>query len=215
MTKRLEVLFSLITPCKTFADVGCDHGYIAKAVIEKNLANKIIISDISEKSLKKAQILLENYGDKVLSYNCDGVKDFDGLPDQIFIAGMGGEEIVKIIKEIKFLPEKFVLCPHKNTILVRELLLNLGYKLVRDFTFLANSKFYDGIVAVKGKDSYTLIELTFGKENLTTYSSDFIEYLKSQAKKYQNVLDGGKISSSQLLSVKEKLSTILEILNER
>lgn len=215
MTKRLEILFSLITPCNVFADVGCDHGYIAKAVLDNGLANNVIISDISKKSLSKAQTLLKNYKDKVKSFCCDGVKDFDGEPDQIFIAGMGGEEIVKIIKNVKFLPKKFVLCPHKNTFIVRELLLNLGYKLVRDFTFLADLKFYDAIVAEFGTDTYNLKQLTFGKENLTNYSNDFLSYLENQAKKYQKIIDSEEISSTQKKLLNEKLSLILEVLNER
>ena len=34
MADRLKTLLSLISPCKQFADVGCDHGYMAKAVLD-------------------------------------------------------------------------------------------------------------------------------------------------------------------------------------
>ena len=214
MTKRLQVLASLIEKCKTFADVGCDHGYISEYVLKNDLANKVIISDISKKSLQKAQTLLKGYEDKVLSYNCDGVKDYDGKADQIFIAGMGGEEIAKIIKNIEFLPEKFILCPHKNAQIVRELLLKKGYYLKRDFTFLAGSKFYDAVVAIKGNDEYSTLELIFGRENLQTLTSDFIEFLHSKKVKYQNILKAQILSKNQVLLIKEKLNQIEEILNE-
>lgn len=214
MTKRLEVLFSLITKCKVFADVGCDHGYIAESVLKNNLASKVIISDISLKSLKKAEVLLGNYKDLVKSVHCDGVSLYDGEADLIFIAGMGGEEICNIIKDIKFLPEKFVLCPHKNTSLVRKLLIEKGYFLNRDFTFFASGKYYDAISCVKGKDSYSLLELEFGKENLRTFPKDFIDKLKIEENKFSKILLNENLSLEQHNIVNEKLNRIKGVLNE-
>ena len=115
MTERLKRIFAEIPICKVFADVGCDHGYIAKAMIDSRKCEKVVISDISEQCLSKAQKLLreELANDKALSIVTDGLKD---LPycDCVLIAGMGGEEIVKIIINSPFLPEKFVLQPMKN-----------------------------------------------------------------------------------------------------
>jgi lysophospholipase L1-like esterase len=34
VAERLKELFSLIPNCKVFADIGCDHGYIAKAMLD-------------------------------------------------------------------------------------------------------------------------------------------------------------------------------------
>ena len=208
MTKRLEILFSLIKKCEVFADVGCDHGYIAEAVLKGGLANKVIISDISSKSLKKAQNLLKDYQGVVKSYNCDGVSDYDGEADLIFIAGMGGEEICKIISNIKFLPKRMVLCPHKNTTLVRKLLVEKGYFLERDFTFLADNKYYDGISCVKGKDNYSYLQLYFGKENLLTFPKDFLSKLRNEESKLVKILSNENLSSTQKEVIENKLALI-------
>ena len=63
MTDRLKRIFEEIPPCSSFADVGCDHGYIAEKMLESGKCNHVIISDISAPSLKKAEKLLKRYID--------------------------------------------------------------------------------------------------------------------------------------------------------
>ena len=108
---RLEVLVSLVPSCKVLADVGCDHGYLSKYALDKNLCDRVIISDISVKSLEKARNLLKPYGDKVKSYVCDGLKSYEGQADFAVIAGMGGEEICLILKGVNILPNGLLLAP--------------------------------------------------------------------------------------------------------
>ena len=54
MTKRLEEIFSVLPSSEIFADIGCDHGYISKQMLDSGKANKVLFADISAKSLKKA-----------------------------------------------------------------------------------------------------------------------------------------------------------------
>ena len=68
MNKRLEIIFSEIAACSSFADVGCDHGYIAKAVLDSGKCDDVIISDISAPSLKKAEKLLTVFEDTAVKY---------------------------------------------------------------------------------------------------------------------------------------------------
>lgn len=203
---RLEVLLSHIPKCNVLADVGCDHGYLSKYALDKNLCNKVIISDISAKSLEKAVILLKPYGDKVKSYVCNGLTAYENQADFAVIAGMGGEEICLILKGVKTLPNGLLLAPQKNNDKVRRLLIELGYKITRDFTFL-DGKFYDVIKAEKGIDSYTEKEFIFGRDNLKERSSDFIKKLEKEEKLLSKVVESD-------LSVKPKLHLIREVLNE-
>ncbi|MBQ9781981.1 MAG: SAM-dependent methyltransferase, partial [Clostridia bacterium] len=119
MTKRLNELFSLIKSCDLFADVGCDHGFISQMVLDFGKAKKVIISDVSKKSLQKAEHLLKDYGNRVQSFVSDGFNGYDQIPDQAIIAGMGGEEIIKILQASKFLPNRLILNPMKNSDKVR------------------------------------------------------------------------------------------------
>ena len=167
MTNRIKKLYDALSCCDVFSDIGCDHGYVAKAMLDGNKCAKVIISDISQKCLKKAEDLLCSYMEsgRVESRVSDGFEKIEYC-DQALIAGMGGEEIVGIISRSKFLPERLVLQPMKNTRKVRELLLEKGYKILDDYVFYVGRKYYDLIVAVKGEDFYTDEEFEFGRTNL-------------------------------------------------
>lgn len=178
MKERLNLIFKVIPPCESFADIGCDHGLMTKAMLESGKCKSAVISDISKNCLSKAEALLAEYIRQgiVKSYVSNG---FENLPkvDLALIAGMGGEEIISILNAEKNLPEKLVLQPMKNADKLRRNLLFLGYKLKRDFTFKAENKFYDIILCEKGQDKLTEDEIIFGRDNLIEKGEAFIERL--------------------------------------
>lgn len=181
LTKRLAAVCGELEKCDTFADVGCDHGYCTLYMLENGLCRTAQISDISAKSLKKAQALLSAYiaEGRVCPVVCDGLAGVDRGTEQVLIAGMGGEEIVKILSD-GFLPPKLVLQPMKNAEKVRAFLLGRGYALLRDHTFYADKKFYDLIKAVKGgkQEEYNKDMLSFGRENILSPTEDFAKMLE-------------------------------------
>lgn len=153
MTGRLTEIFSKIDECTVFADVGCDHGYVAKEMLRRKKCKKAIISDVSAKCLNKAEELLRKEIDSgvAVSVVSDG---FEKLPecDLALVAGMGGEEIVSILEKAPFFPQKLVLQPMKNADKVRAALIKFGYKILIDYTFFSGGKYYDLIKAEKGKE---------------------------------------------------------------
>ena len=179
MTERLKEIFSNLPSCDTFADIGCDHGYIAKAMLESGKCKRAIVSDISAKCLSKAEALLsENIKNgSAQSVVSDG---FDKISfcDLALIAGMGGEEIVSILSSAKSLPKTLVLQPMKNTDKVRVRAVELGYAIKKDYLFNCGRIFYDLIILESGKDCLTQEEIEFGRTNLQTKSQVFEKYLQ-------------------------------------
>lgn len=180
---RINKLCAYLDACKSFADVGCDHGYCTEYMLRNGLCESAVISDISEKCLKKAENLLSEYITagkvrSVCSYGLDGI-DFD--IEQILIAGMGGEEILNILKA-SFIPKKFVLQPMKNCRAVREYLLSQGACITVDEAFESGGKFYFVIKGVRSgkKTEYTDIRLDYG---LSADGADMQKYLKSELNK--------------------------------
>ena len=215
MTKRLEVICSYLGKGEILADVGCDHGLVAEYALKNDLFEKVVISDISSKSLNKAQKLLENYGDRVISIVCDGFLGYgDVIPTVSVIAGMGGEEITSILKNAPKLSNKLVLAPQKNSEKVRSFLVENGYNICCDYT-IKDGKFYDVIVAKKGVSNYTELEILFGKGNLENKGSDFLEKIKKEREFYLNLLNSNQLNEENFSLVREKLNVICEVLNER
>ena len=205
MTERLKEIFSSIPDGEVFADVGCDHGYIAKEMIKGGKCKKAIISDISEKSLNKAKTLLsrEIAAGKVIAVVSDGLKNLPDC-DVALIAGMGGEEIIKILTEAPFLPEKLVLQPMKNVRKVREFAVGIGYAVMIDRVFSEGYMFYDLISLKKGEDTLTEEEKEYGRTNLTEPSAAFKKKIRWEIKNIDERIEQGNLKKNILLAFMKK-----------
>ena len=185
MNKRLQTIFSEIPETQSFADVGCDHGYIAQAVLQSGKCLNVTVSDISAPSLKKAEKLLRKYinSGSARAIVCDGLELVPPC-ETVLIAGMGGEETVKILAAAPFKPKYLVLSPMKNQDKVRAYLLENGYGLTKDYTF-CDQRFYHLIIAEFGKnvEPYSASEVEFGRDNLKMRPTDFILYIKKELEK--------------------------------
>lgn len=181
MNERLKEIFSLLPNASVFADVGCDHGYVAKEVLKSGKAEKVIISDISAKCLAKAESLLEDEiaDGKAISVVSNG---FEKLPkcDLALIAGMGGEEIISILKNAWYMPQTLVLQPMKNLPKLRVFLVELGYKIIKDYVFTAEQKYYDLLLVEKGEDKLSDDEIEFGRTNLLEKGKAYLERLSKE-----------------------------------
>ena len=178
-----------------FADIGCDHGYMTKAMVESGKCERAIVSDVSAKCLEKAQTLLSDYIESgvVESVVSDGFEKV-GACDLALIAGMGGEEIVSILNCAKNLPQGLVLQPMKNPDKVRVTAVKLGYHVDKDTVFFSGDKYYDLIVLSKGEDQLTQEEIEFGRTNLKGDNPDFKRLVLSRIEKLAEYLGSDALS---------------------
>jgi len=196
MTKRLARISKLIPKGKVFADIGCDHGYVTEYVLKNGLCEVAYPSDVSEKSLKKAEKLLSPY---IQSGRCEPcVSDgFDALPqraDVAVIAGLGGEEILKIVKRA-YIPEKFVFQPMKNSEKLRRYLVESGCRIEVDTVFSEGGKYYDLIAGKNfGGDTYSELEYCYGRDSLTKDRDILIQRLQRDLRLLDEILKSGKPS---------------------
>ncbi len=167
---RIKKLCAYLPRCTTFADVGCDHGYCAQYMLKNNLCGEAVISDISAKSLSKAEALLKEYisSGKCTPVCCFGLEKIDPSINLVLIAGMGGEEIVSILKSA-YIPQNFVLQPMRNVRAVREYLLDAGAQIYCDDLFESGGKYYFVLCGRRsgGSREYTPARLEFGFGDLS------------------------------------------------
>ncbi len=212
-TKRLQTLCGELLPCAVFADIGCDHGYMAQYVLENSLCERAYISDISPASLQKACVLLSEYmlSGKVKSFCCAGLEQIPHDAEQVLIAGMGGEEIIGILRD-GFFPPRLVLQPMKNTDKVRSFLLENSYSVERDYTF-SDEKFYDVLCAVHGGKPrrYDRLSILFGYDNLHSPGEDFLKYLRMELQKCRDRLSA---SADDIPAVSSRMEQLTEALHE-
>ena len=196
--ERISKLCSYLHKCKTFADVACDHGYIAEYMLKNGLCESAVVSDISEKSLKKAETLLSEYisAGKCRSVCCDGLKEINRDTDCVMIAGIGGEEIIKILSE-GFMPKSFVFQPMKNADTLREFLLKNDCFIETDDIFSDGKKYYFIICGRRGNaQNYTKEQLLYGKDSLK--NPVFYDYLRNELNKKKNYLKNEMTDENRL-----------------
>ena len=179
---RLNKIYEMVD-CPIIADIGTDHGKLVGQLFIDGKIEKAYLTDKSAKSLEKAKTLMQDLGllDKSTFIVSDGFDNMQGIVDnyQAIIAGMGGEEIIKVLSKIKDKQNinSFVLQPQKNVVNLREYLVSNGYKIEQDVVVKDGTQFYFVIKAIFGKDSLSYEELYFGRTNIADYSQDFLEYL--------------------------------------
>lgn len=172
---RLEEIITLTGDIKAFigvnrqpfivADIGCDHGWVASEVLRRNIAQEVICSDISKKSLEKAEILLSKSGKKnnakfIVS---DGLTNFDFKKriDVAIIAGMGAYEIIHILSGKKNVDKVkcFIFQVSTDEYLLRQFLLKNGFFIIYDKMIYDHGHIYHTI-AVKNEFNCTLQSAT-------------------------------------------------------
>ncbi|MBE5738447.1 MAG: SAM-dependent methyltransferase [Clostridiales bacterium] len=207
LSKRLNEIYYLVSG-GTIADVGCDHGKLASALVESKKCLFAYVSDISKPSLEKAEKLLSGH-DNFRAIHCDGLQGYVGSNvDECIISGMGGEEIIQIISSSPIDIPVYILSPQKNEVKVKEYMSSIGYGIVFDKIIKDKGKFYHIFRCEKGAktNAQDELDLYFGRDSFEAGDTDFIEYLDYESNKTNNILD--RVDSQK----KEELIKYLDLL---
>lgn len=156
LNRRLERISAFISCDDNVMDIGCDHALldIYLALYKKN--KKIIGSDIHEKPLLKAKENLLKYhvSDKIELRLGNGLKTLDEEIDTIVISGMGGENIINILKDINNYQhiKKIILSPNSDFTYVRKMMKKYQFKILEEEIVFEKSKYYLISVYIKGRE---------------------------------------------------------------
>lgn len=101
LSPRLQMVASMVPNCKTAADVGTDHAYLAVRLLSDGVVAHVLATDIHAGPLARAKQTASacDMTGRMEFHLCDGLQ-FPGaeLADTIVIAGMGGETMVSILQ---------------------------------------------------------------------------------------------------------------------
>ncbi|MCL2822249.1 MAG: class I SAM-dependent methyltransferase [Firmicutes bacterium] len=146
--KRLQTICSLISKCRVFADIGCDHGQVALFVAKNGLADTVVAADISEQCLKKAKVLIENWKKQREFLNSEGrAGDFcDCFSKAEFLGDTdSGKPISKVelfvsdgLKSIPRFPDQIVICGMGGHTIIN-ILTDYFDKIKKENSILKNS----------------------------------------------------------------------------
>lgn len=169
ITPRLHAALDMLNGYAVVADIGCDHGRLTAALLQRNVCQKVIASDISEPSLEKAKQLIRHIGldDRVSFRAGDGCHVLHpGECDALVMLGMGGTLMCRILEEcaVPLMGAKaLVLQPMRAQNDIREYLYRNRFHIVTDRVVSDHGRYYQVIKAVPG-DMYDTIPEAFPEE---------------------------------------------------
>lgn len=187
MTKRMEMLVSWMPQVQTAADIGCDHGKCAVAIIEQKKAKRVIATDISLKSCEKVSRIAK----KMHLESCMDIRRGDGLKTILpheaqaaLISGMGGllmAEILQASPAVADTIETFVLQPMSETAGLRRALVSMGFVIADEALLYENHRYYPIIRVLHGQERHRKsIEYDIGWRLIENHDPLLEDWLKKQ-----------------------------------
>ena len=211
---RLKAIIDMVPECGVAADIGCDHGKVAAALIRRGKAQRAVCSDISGKSLDKARRLVKakKLEEHISLREGDGLSVLeDGEADVAVLAGMGGELIVDILKAAgQKAPDTLVLSCNTASGILRKWLTGNGYYIADEAIEYENRRYYPVMLAKRGQSvALSDIELEFGPVLLKKKPKPLKHFVRRRIEKTK------VIKSKIEKSASERRDMLIKELDER
>ena len=193
---RLSMIASLVGKCECCADIGCDHGRLGASMLQAGRCARMVLTDISEPSLKKARRLIHGLGldDRATFAVGDGALALQQPVDAAVIAGMGGATISEILyKGREALGNaRLVLQPNVAAPQLRQALSDCGYAIADEHVVRDGRRCYVVIAADPGKSNYSLKERVVGPVLLKRLPPELADYARFRLRVTQKALNGAE-----------------------
>ncbi len=211
---RLLIIAGLLGKNVSVADIGCDHGQLSAYLLQNGLADTVTATDISPKSLQKAERLKSELKlDKLFLACGDGFGALSQKPDAAVVAGMGGEVIAKMLQH-PYSHTKLVLQPMKDSDILYKALTDNGFFIEKVVIAREDRRFYEIILAQPGKNEP--FDYSLPPFDKLYMNDDAVGFLKKKATVLSRAADGAKKSdekrydelTAQLTRVKEVIADV-------
>lgn len=216
MSDRLEKIIEFVEKNSIVADIGTDHGLVPIYLSKNKIAKRIIGIDISEKSLLKLKLKIENNlkYQNIYPIVSDGLKALKPFEvDTIIISGMGGLLISKILEESPEIAKSantLVLQGNNNIEALRRFLHENGYAIVDESDVFENSKYYQILKVQSGLEVYKKdYYYEFGKVLIEKGSLNLKGFIELEIEKINNIIEDIEVLS------KEDMTEKINNFNER
>lgn len=209
---RLALCAQLVREGSRLCDVGTDHAYLPIWLLKTGKISQALAADVNPGPLDAARRDGEKYGvDGGLSFRLsDGLRQIRPEEAQdVVIAGMGGELMLRIISETPWLrdPEKqLVLQPMSSVAELRQGLWQLGFQVLREEAVVDAGKVYSAFSArytetSQERDPLFLFmgKLRPGAPAVDRYAQKMLRMLASQRKGALHRGEGERVKELDVL----------------
>lgn len=148
LSKRLQALANMVTPGLSVCDVGCDHGFLAIYLVQKQIAPRVLAMDLRTGPLAGAKKHISAYGleEQITTRLSDGLEAMEiGEAQAMVCAGMGGALMASILQqesEKAHSLKELILQPQSEVPIFRTFLKDAGYEIAAEDIVEEEGKFY-------------------------------------------------------------------------
>ena len=154
LDERLSLCAEMVRDGVKIADIGTDHAYLPVWLAKEGRISSAVAADVRQGPLENALRTINAYnaGEKVRTVLSDGL---DMIPekeaDDIIMAGMGGELIVKLIDRTPWLRDKskhLILQPMTRADVLRRYLCENGFEISKEKACISCHKSYSVMLCI-------------------------------------------------------------------
>ena len=184
LSQRLISIANMVTPGNRFADIGCDHGFLAMYLIDSGICPSGIASDLREGPLLAARTHIQNAGmaDRIKACLGDGLEAINpGEIQTIILAGMGGPLMMKILSdrpEVRDSASEIIIEPQSRMIDVRSGIIEQKLCILDEDMVFEDGKYYPVLKLAPAKKGCTFVDES--EAVLIDFTEDVREEIRMQ-----------------------------------
>lgn len=202
------------------ADVGTDHGFVPIRLVKDGTARSAIAMDVRRGPLLRALEHIREAGCEaaIETRLGDGLeKLLPGEADGVVITGMGGELMLRILKDgshVRDTVKWWVLSPQSELCAFRHGLEELGLSVRREEMVFEDGKYYTVMLVQPGKMHYEQeFYYRYGECLIREKSPVLLAFLRREEKKLRGILEQldsqeGEAAKKRCLEMKQELKEI-------
>lgn len=217
LTKRLASILDMVGDSECVADIGCDHGRLSVALLQATGAKRVIATDISEYSVRKAIKLRDKCNLSCSMEVCcaDGfLREYSTPPDCAVIAGMGGILITDILSRGMSICRglnKIIMQPMRGIAELRRFLHENGFQSLDERLVEDSGRIYQVLsfcfmgVREKFPEGFPDDYYEFGHRMFYAQNSLLPIALESKRKEYSDALESVKSAGRESYDLEKSL----------
>ena len=216
LSKRLQAIYDMV-PSGVVADVGSDHGKLIISLFENGVITKgYAIENKKGPYNRLVKALDEANATGITPMLSDGISELPTDVDIVVIAGMGGFNVIDILKKN---PRKLknvstlIVDAHNAIPELRKQVCKMGYVIANEDIVYESGVYYEIIKFIAGEAIYLDDpDIEFGPILRSEKSLTFKEKYQSRINEIDNLLKTKKIPESkvkQLNLEKERIRSVL------
>ena len=190
LSERLKEIARLIEKDKVVFDVGSDHALLPCFLLENGICSKVYAGEVADGPYKRVKETVKkyHYEGRLIPVFSDGLENAPEDVQVVIIAGMGFYTIKHILDNCDVNRyEYFIVQSNTDVDLLRQYICDKRYTIEDES--IVKDGFYYQIVRFSGKRhrKYSDLQIKYGPINLKKKDELFIDYLKSEKKRLEEV----------------------------